>query len=136
MTNYSQPDPKPGEESVYPGLIVDLVMHEYHEDDDTLLRSVIEDVSDRVARGKECYGTVLETFNGRDALADAYEEVLDAALYIKQARMEVVKDYSRLPGDPAVVLVELDSLLDDVFNTLFTLKQFLREKESFGSPTN
>lgn len=34
--------------------------------------------------GKRRYGTRLQPFNGRTALWDAYEEVLDAAVYLRQ----------------------------------------------------
>lgn len=50
--------------------------------------AVIADLQARTALGIERYGTPLQTFNGRDALRDAYEEVLDAAKYLKQALME------------------------------------------------
>lgn len=38
--------------------------------------------------GRERYGTVLQPFNGRDALRDAYEEALDLCQYLKQALVE------------------------------------------------
>jgi hypothetical protein len=49
---------------------------------------VIKDLVDRRAAGTKKYGTELRTENGRDALADAYQEALDLACYIKQALME------------------------------------------------
>lgn len=41
---------------------------------------------DRMGRGK--YGTPLQPFNGRDAMKDAYEEVLDLAVYLRTAIYE------------------------------------------------
>ncbi len=35
--------------------------------------------------GTEKYGTPLQAHNGRDALVDAYQEILDAAVYLRQA---------------------------------------------------
>ena len=35
--------------------------------------------------GTEKYGTPLQSHNGRDALVDAYQEILDAAVYLRQA---------------------------------------------------
>jgi ankyrin repeat protein len=43
----------------------------------------------RIEKGISSYGTRLTTYNGRDALKDAHEEVLDAILYIWQKKMEV-----------------------------------------------
>lgn len=45
---------------------------------------VIEDMQSRKAMGLEKYKTVLQAHNGRNALKDAYEEVLDLACYLKQ----------------------------------------------------
>jgi len=40
------------------------------------------------AKGVERYGTVLQTFNGRDALMDALAELVDAFQYIVQGVIE------------------------------------------------
>jgi hypothetical protein len=45
---------------------------------------VIEDLRGRDRLGVRKYGTRLQANNGRDALQDAYEEVLDLAQYMKQ----------------------------------------------------
>lgn len=46
---------------------------------------VIRDIEGRKALGIERYGTLLQPFNGRDALRDAYEEALDLCQYLRQA---------------------------------------------------
>ena len=46
---------------------------------------VIRDIEGRKAVGLERYGTLLQPFNGRDALRDAYEEALDLCQYLRQA---------------------------------------------------
>lgn len=61
---------------------------------------VIEDLRAREQRGIATYGMTLHTFNGRSALQDLYEELLDAAQYAKQLLMEeatrpVPIDYDR-----------------------------------------
>lgn len=63
-----QPNPVPGREAV--------------------TQAVITDLQEREQVGIRRYGRTLETFNGREALLDAYEEVLDLAQYIKQVLME------------------------------------------------
>lgn len=45
---------------------------------------VIEDITERKRVGIERYGTPLQTFNGRDALIDLYQELLDAVMYTRQ----------------------------------------------------
>lgn len=49
---------------------------------------VISDLRDRKAMGIEKYGTALQPFNGRRALVDLYEELLDAVLYLRQHLLE------------------------------------------------
>ena len=45
---------------------------------------VMKDLTDRMIRGVETYGVPLQANNGRDALQDLYEELLDACCYLKQ----------------------------------------------------
>lgn len=46
------------------------------------------DMRTRDAIGRERYGTPLQPHNGRDALRDLYEELLDACVYARQALYE------------------------------------------------
>lgn len=45
---------------------------------------VCADMQDRKRVGLERYNTLLQAHNGRDALVDAYQEVLDLACYLRQ----------------------------------------------------
>ena len=45
---------------------------------------IIEDMKARMQVGIERYGRPLQTFNGRDSSRDAYEEILDLAVYHRQ----------------------------------------------------
>lgn len=63
-----QPDPKPGKVDV--------------------ADFVLADIQERVKAGLERYGTKLQTFNGRNALWDAYQEILDLVMYVRQAILE------------------------------------------------
>jgi hypothetical protein len=47
---------------------------------------VVHDFLFRKEQGIKKYGTALQPFNGRSALQDAYEEVLDLAQYLRQKR--------------------------------------------------
>lgn len=53
-----------------------------------ILGMVLADLTSRALEGKLKYGEPLLANNGRDALQDLYEELLDAAMYIKQAMVE------------------------------------------------
>lgn len=49
---------------------------------------VITDMQERDQFGMKKYNTRLQPFNGRDPLVDAYQEVLDLAVYLRQAIFE------------------------------------------------
>jgi hypothetical protein len=45
---------------------------------------VVQDMQERNEVGKKKYGTPLQAFNGRNALIDLYQELLDAVVYVRQ----------------------------------------------------
>lgn len=49
---------------------------------------VIMDMLDRKRLGEQRYGSSLQTFNGRFAVRDAYEEAVDLTVYLKQVLLE------------------------------------------------
>lgn len=49
---------------------------------------VVADIADRRQVGISRYGTALQPHNGRDALRDLYEELLDGVMYVKQVMVE------------------------------------------------
>lgn len=49
---------------------------------------VLKDIKARVKTGKLKYGTLLYTNNGRSALWDLYQELLDAVMYCRQVILE------------------------------------------------
>lgn len=56
---------------------------------------VTKDIAARKELGIRRYGTALQPFNGRDALLDLYEELLDATMYIKQLLVEREVAYAK-----------------------------------------
>lgn len=53
-----------------------------------ILPLVVSDLIDRSEMGFKKYGTYLESDNGRDALMDLYQELLDAVMYCRQVLSE------------------------------------------------
>jgi len=76
------------------------------------LSSIAEDVEARIRIGEKKYGKRLQSFNGRDAVKDLYDEVLDALNYSKQLEIEG-KDNGNIFRDlislAAVVKTRLDN---------------------------
>lgn len=66
-SNYSIPEPKP-----------------IANDAPSIHDLVIRDIEDRKQFGLQKYGTTLQPGNGRRSLVDAYQEVLDLAVYLRQ----------------------------------------------------
>ncbi|MEH1786913.1 MAG: hypothetical protein V7L23_15375 [Nostoc sp.] len=54
---------------------------------------VKEDLDARYRQGLIVYGKPLQQNNGRDMLQDLYEEILDAAMYVKGEILERAGDY-------------------------------------------
>jgi len=55
---------------------------------DDVAALVQKDIEARAQEGEQKYGERLTTDNGRDALVDAYQEVLDTAMYLRQELAE------------------------------------------------
>lgn len=53
-----------------------------------VMREVILDIEGRITHGEEKYGQRVRAFNGRDAMRDLYQELMDALVYTKQNLME------------------------------------------------
>ncbi len=52
------------------------------------LKQLDADLVARAEMGKEKYGTYLRANNGRSAIVDFYQEILDAIMYAQQGRVE------------------------------------------------
>lgn len=85
----SNPPPKPGIGDMWSITIEDFSKYPFEQDPDKALgQAIIEDMKARRELGINRYGVVLQAFNGRDALLDAYEEALDLRVYLTQAYFE------------------------------------------------
>ena len=65
--NYSSPEPNPVPNS-----------------NPSIHDLVVKDIEDRKRFGLEKYGTLLQAGNGRKGLVDAYQEILDLVVYLRQ----------------------------------------------------
>ena len=59
---------------------------------DPVVQAVIADLQARSLVGQRKYGVTLATLTHRQALQHAYEEMLDAANYLKAAMMEMDRE--------------------------------------------
>ena len=75
------------------------------------LDHIAEDVEARIRLGEKKYGTRLKAHNGRDAMLDLYQEVLDGVNYSKQLVIERKDDdsfYRALVDLACLVKAKLD----------------------------
>jgi hypothetical protein len=67
---------------------------------------VIEDLLERRRIGTERYGTPLQAFNGRNALVDFYQELLDGVQYVRQ----VIEERPQFPVTSEIMTEALHRL--------------------------
>jgi hypothetical protein len=83
--------------------------------------SLVPDMLSRHELGVQRYGVPLRVWNGRDALADAYQEALDLVVYLEQCRLRVPP--SANPWNPYNAHDRLLSLRNEVVGLLRELKK-------------
>lgn len=91
-----QPAPIHNDEpSVWISVIADWIGIKYKSDrpiSDTIVNQIIVDCHFRKENGEADYGTPLQINNGRDFLADAYQEALDLMVYLNGLIIELDDD--------------------------------------------
>lgn len=81
---------------------------------------VVKDMQDRDHLGKVKYGIPLRVHNGRDALVDAYQEVLDLSVYLRQEIEErellrsAVEEVKSIPGYEKTTVSTLGKAVQDL----------------------
>lgn len=85
--NQKQPLPiqLPEESYIYTEVIEDVRdLFCYSNENDRIADMIVLDIHKRSHIGYETYGTFLQAFNGRSAVQDFLEELLDGILYLRQ----------------------------------------------------
>ena len=108
-----QPPPVPSEKPAIWEMVVEDTAERFVGRRD--LPAILADMRARDALGRQRYGTPLQAGNGRDALADAYQEALDLAVYLRQhlAEGHFWPAERRLYGAVLDVVVEIHELIVD-----------------------
>jgi len=76
------------------------------------LDDIADDIEARIRLGEKKYGTRLKANNGRDAMLDLYQEILDGCNYAKQLVLEN-KDDGTLFGALVILATTVKSRLDN-----------------------
>lgn len=90
---------------------------------------VIDDMKDRDRLGKAKYGIGLRPHNGRNALIDAYQEVLDLSVYLRQEIEEqqtlsdALDSLRKIPGFEKSSLSDVGKVLGKLVDTVETLRE-------------
>ncbi len=91
----SQPAPKPNDLPSMHDLVAEFI--ERQAGDASWKHPLLNALRERKTVGFLTYGTPLQPFNGRDALQDAFEELLDATVYLRQAVYESNHAEQKMP---------------------------------------
>lgn len=85
-------DPQPPPKKSDAPATWDLVVKDLAEmvDDDAVVGTILEEMKERDTIGAKKYGVRHQAFNGRDHLVDAYQEILDCALYLRADMVETL----------------------------------------------
>jgi hypothetical protein len=108
-----QPDPVQNEKPAVWELVQEDFKRNYSSDPVT--NAVLDDMKARDDWGRTKYKTPLQPFNGRDALIDFYQELLDGAVYSRQYLFE-------RGGEQFFFDQENSDLLDVYDNLLFAIR--------------
>ena len=93
---------------------------------------VVKDMEDRDRLGRARYGIPLRPQNGRDALVDAYQEVLDLSVYLRQEieerRMldDALEAARKVPGFEKVTPATLDRVITSLLDAVTTQRDLNR----------
>ena len=83
-----QPDPTSNDRPSSHDLVIEDLDIVYGSTVNVAAHKVKIDLMKRKQFGLAKYGTLLQSHNGRDSIADAYDEVLDAIVYLRTAQAE------------------------------------------------
>lgn len=83
---------------------------------------VVSDMKERDNLGRQRYGTPLRTWNGRDALIDAYQEILDLAVYVRQ-EIEERRSIQQICEQVALIPGAEDCTSQNVIETLSEIEE-------------
>lgn len=84
MTVEDQPAPKATDRKPMWPAVIDYIEHNYdNAEGQTTVSDLIADMQARDKIGRERYGVPLTSKNGRDAMVDAYQELLDYVVYVR-----------------------------------------------------
>ena len=115
MTNraaINEPKPIKGKVNIGELVLKDVVIMAETNDDNYIGELITRDIQARIDLGKQKYGTVLQSHNGRDALMDSYQESIDLCMYLKQVSVE---------GK-----IELGTLYIDALKVSFNIRKLIK----------
>ena len=93
---------------------------------------VIDDMRERDNLGRQRYNTPLRAWNGRDALVDAYQEVLDLAVYMRQ-ELEERKSIQEICNHVALIPGAEDCTPQNLLETLGEVEERIHMLEAANS---
>lgn len=125
MKDLHEPDPQPSWHPAIQPMVVEELEYDGYEE-------LANDIHERAEMGKQKYGTLLKPFNGRNALNDLYQEVLDAIVYMRQALYE--DSYGKQADDGVYSNPILEDIYQELINIAATIKYENEQASSEALP--
>lgn len=108
-----QPNPSHNDKPAMWELVIEDTKNSFP--DDAVRAAIVKDMTDRDTWGRTKYGTPLQPYNGRDALVDFYQELLDGVVYSAQYSWELAHSNDVLSDAHETVEKMYQGLLQAVF---------------------
>ena len=139
VAEFGQPSPIPNDKpALWPMVIEDFRSGFMREPEMSiegyrnLVSKIVDDMHARDQFGRNKYGTPLQANNGRDSLKDSYEELLDAAVYLKQtietwdidaaAKGQFISSYCKLQKQIAI------DTYRKTLDSIYAIKKLIEER--------
>lgn len=95
------------------------------KNNDLVSEVILRDMKDRDEWGRSKYKTPLQPFNGRDALVDFYQEVLDSAVYLRQFLFELNNDTSQYLDEYSTLL----SIYNNILWSIYSIRKLILKRD-------
>jgi hypothetical protein len=138
-TKFGQPAPIPNDKPALWPMVIEDFRNGFMKEPEmsiegyrNLVSKIVDDMHARDQFGRNKYGTPLQANNGRDSLKDSYEELLDAAVYLKQtietwdidaaAKGQFISSYRKLQKQIAI------DTYRKTLDSIYAIKKLIEER--------
>jgi hypothetical protein len=94
---------------------------------DPVIQAALTDMKARDEWGRSKYKTPLQPFNGRDALIDFYQEVLDGAAYARQFIYEA--EGREMDDEERFLFANVEEIYDGLLFSIYAAREYILNRD-------